>query len=75
MVSISISLEAVSVLRAPYGGRLGYGLTFETLLRTLLFVIMDYMSHSAHQKCAPKTFSQPLVALESHYRQRHKSFC
>jgi hypothetical protein len=46
------------------------GMTFEALLGKggstdfigYLF-IMDYMSHKRAPKCAPKTFSWPLVAL------------
>jgi hypothetical protein len=54
----------------------GDGMSFDTLLETVFFEYinnMDYMSRSAHQKRAPKTFSWPLVALWSHYSQRHKS--
>ena len=54
----------------------GDEMSFDTLLEAAFFKYidnMDYMSHSAHQKRAPKTSSWPLVALGSRYSQRHKS--
>ena len=45
---------------------LAYGMSFETLLGAAFFeynIKMDYISRSAHQKRAPKTFSWPLDSL------------
>jgi hypothetical protein len=44
----------------------GDEMSFDTLLEAAFFEYidnMDYMSHSAHQKRAPKTFSWPLDSL------------
>ena len=72
-----IALAVCLLLCVDTEGHLAYGMSFGALLGAAFFEYinnMDYMSHSAHQKRAPKTFSRPLVALESHYRRRHKSF-
>ena len=72
--SIRITLVALFFFRMCIGGGLADEMGFDTLLGTVFFVIMDYMSLSAHQKRAPTTSSWPLDGLGSHYRRRHKSF-
>ena len=61
-----IALAVCLLLGACSEVGLAYGMSFETLLRTAFFefnIKKDYMSRSAHQKRAPKTFSWPLDSL------------
>ena len=73
---MSIALAVCLLLGTCPEAYLAYETSIDTLLEAAFLEYisnMDYMGRSAHQKRAPKTFSWPLVALWSHYSQRHKS--